>query len=218
VDHLKQELARLEALGGEGLMLRRAGSRYESGRSSPLLKVKSFHDAEELVLKHQDGAGRHKGRLGALLVELPDGTTFAVGTGFSDAERENPPLIGSTITFRYQELSEAGVPRFPSYIGMRGDAPTPAIPTKPVSKPVQGDLPMMITTTPATGTRRFEFTEGSSSKFWEITVNGKEMTVRFGRIGSAGQSSVKSFGDAAAASKQAEKLISAKVGKGYREV
>ena len=143
VDHLKQELARLEALGGEGLMLRRAGSRYESGRSSTLLKVKSFHDAEARVLKHQEGAGRHKGRLGALLVELPDGTTFSVGTGFSDAERENPPPIGSTITFRYQELSEAGVPRFPSYIGLRGDAPTAAIPTKPASKPIQGDLPIM---------------------------------------------------------------------------
>ena len=31
--------------------------------------------------------------------------------------------IGSTITFRYQELSDAGVPRFPSYVGLRNDAP-----------------------------------------------------------------------------------------------
>jgi DNA ligase 1 len=219
VQHLKQELARLEALGGEGLMLRRAGSRYESGRSSTLLKVKSFHDAEARVLKHQEGAGRHKGRLGALLVELPDGTTFAVGTGFSDAERENPPPVGSTITFRYQELSEAGVPRFPSYVGMRGAAPAPAatIP-KPASKRSHGDLRTMTTTTPATGTRRFELTEGSSSKFWEISVRDKEMTVRFGRIGGTGQSSAKSFADAATASKQAEKLVDEKLGKGYREV
>ena len=87
LDHLRAELARLEGLGGEGLMMRRAGSRYESGRSATLLKVKTFHDAEARVLKHLDGAGKHKGRLGALLVELPDGTTFSVGTGFSDAER-----------------------------------------------------------------------------------------------------------------------------------
>jgi DNA ligase-1 len=117
--HLRQELARLEGLGGEGLMLRRAGSRYEGGRSATLLKVKSFHDAEARVLGHQPGAGRHKGRLGALLVELGDGTRFAVGTGFSDAERQDPPPVGSIITFRYQELSEGGVPRFPSYIGVR---------------------------------------------------------------------------------------------------
>jgi len=122
IDHLKVELARIEALGGEGLMLRQAGSKYESGRSSTLLKVKNFHDAEAKVLKHLEGAGKHKGRLGALFVELPDGTTFSVGTGFSDKERQNPPPVGSTIVFRYQELSEAGVPRFPSFVGLRAEA------------------------------------------------------------------------------------------------
>jgi DNA ligase-1 len=39
-----RQLARLEALGGEGRMLRRPGSRYESGRSATLLKVKTFHE------------------------------------------------------------------------------------------------------------------------------------------------------------------------------
>jgi DNA ligase 1 len=85
--------------------------------------VKTFHDAEAVVTGHQAGAGRHKGRLGALLVRLPDGTDFAIGTGFSDRERENPPAIGATVTFRYQELSEAGVPRFPSWVGIRHDVP-----------------------------------------------------------------------------------------------
>ncbi len=97
-------------------MLRQPGSRYEAGRSSSLLKVKSFFDAEARVVGHQAGAGRHKGRLGALLVELENGTRFAVGTGFSDAERGRPPAVGSTITFRYQELTDAGVPRFPTYV------------------------------------------------------------------------------------------------------
>lgn len=120
-DHLRAELARVEALGGEGLMLRQPGSRYEVGRSSTLLKVKSFHDAEARVLTHLPGEGRHKGRLGALLVELANGTQFSVGTGFSDAERREPPAVGSVITFRYQELSDGGVPRFPSYVGVRDD-------------------------------------------------------------------------------------------------
>ena len=125
LEHVRDELARVEALGGEGLMMRRPGSRYESGRSSSLLKVKTFHDAEAIVIGHLPGAGRHKGRLGALQCDLPDGTRFSVGTGFSDVERENPPLIGSVITFRYQELSTDGVPRFPSYIGVRDDVPWP---------------------------------------------------------------------------------------------
>ncbi|MGE3543499.1 MAG: DNA ligase, partial [Kofleriaceae bacterium] len=121
IEHLRAELARVEQLGGEGLMLRRPGSAYEIGRSSSLLKVKTFHDAEGRVIGHAPGTGKHKGRLGALIVELPGGITFNVGTGFSDAEREAPPAIGSVITFRYQELSDDGVPRFPSYVGERVD-------------------------------------------------------------------------------------------------
>jgi DNA ligase-1 len=121
LEHLREELARVEALGGEGLMMRKPQSRYEVGRSLTLLKIKSFRDGEARVIEHQKGAGRHKGRLGALLVELEDGTRFSVGTGFSDAEREAPPAIGAIITFRYQELSDAGVPRFPSFLRVRDE-------------------------------------------------------------------------------------------------
>lgn len=122
--HLQAELERIVSGNGEGLMLREPGSRYETGRSPTLLKVKRFHDAEARVIDHLPGAGRHKGRLGALLVELADGVTFSVGTGLSDKERDNPPPIGSTITFRYQELSDRGVPRFPSFVRVRTDAPS----------------------------------------------------------------------------------------------
>ena len=129
VDHLRTELERVEGLGGEGLMLRRPKSMYEVGRSSSLLKVKTFHDTEGRVIGHAPGTGKHKGRLGALIVELPSGTKFNVGTGFSDAEREDPPKIGAVITFRYQEMTKDGVPRFPSYVGERIDVKLP--PAKP---------------------------------------------------------------------------------------
>jgi len=120
---LQAELARVESVGGEGLMLRQPDSLYEAGRSSTLLKVKSFHDADAVVIGHQPGKGRHKGRLGALKVALANGTQFFVGTGFSDAQREKPPLIGRVITFRYQELTDGGVPRFPSFVRERPDVP-----------------------------------------------------------------------------------------------
>jgi DNA ligase-1 len=95
-DHLHEEIDRIEAFGGEGLMLCQPGSLYETGRSSTLLKVKRFLDAEAQVVGHEPGHGRHKGRLGALLVAMANGTHFAVGTGFSDAERGMPPMIGSS--------------------------------------------------------------------------------------------------------------------------
>lgn len=66
-------------------------------------------------------------------------------------------------------------------------------------------------------TRRFEFVGGSSQKFWEISVSGTSFTVRFGRIGTAGQSQTKSFADEAKARREAEYLIVEKVKKGYVE-
>jgi predicted DNA-binding WGR domain protein len=71
---------------------------------------------------------------------------------------------------------------------------------------------------PATRARRFEFVGGNSSKFWEIAVHGVEVTVRFGRIGTQGQSQVKSFPSAETASKHADKLIAEKTRKGYSEI
>lgn len=117
-DHLQQTLAGIEALGGEGLMLRQSGSFYVAGRSPTLQKVKRFYDAEARVVGHEPGRGRHAGQLGALLVVLEDGTRFAVGSGLTDAQRRQPPPIGSVITFRYQELTDAGVPRFPTFVRM----------------------------------------------------------------------------------------------------
>ena len=208
-DHLRSELARLEALGAEGLMLRRPESRYESGRSQTLQKVKTFFDGEARVVAHQEGSGRHKGRLGALLVEMANGTKFAVGTGLSDSERENPPGVGSLITFRYQELSDRGVPRFPSYVGVRAEA-------APSSPPLmKGQSTMTASMTSAT--RRFEFSEGDSNKFWVVTLQGNDVSVCFGRLGTAGQTNVKAFASEPEAAKHLERLIAEKIKKGYRE-
>ncbi len=65
--------------------------------------------------------------------------------------------------------------------------------------------------------RRFEFVAGSSAKFYEITVAGCDVTVRYGRIGVSGQTQTKSFADAAAAQHYADKLVAQKTSKGYVE-
>lgn len=216
-EHLRTELARVEGLGGEGLMVRQPRSRYEAGRSNTLLKVKSFHDTEGRVLAHVPGLGRHKGRLGALLVELPDGTQFNVGTGFSDVERENPPKLGSIITFRYQELSNSGTPRFPSYIGERIDGKFHAAPTRrvegvaprnpaapPVAAPQRGPM----------ATRRFEMNDGETSYFWEVESNGSKQKIRFGTF----EEKEKVFEDDDEARANTEKKIAEKLSKGFKEV
>lgn len=217
LEALRAELARIEALGGEGLMLRQPGSKYMAGRSATLLKVKTFHDAEAVVVGHQAGAGRHKGRMGALLVRLPDGTDFAIGTGFSDRERETPPAIGAAVTFRYQELSDAGVPRFPSWVGVRHDVAVKDVKLAPARRP-QSSTPVTIASAgTATKPRYFEFIEGNSSKFWEVSQSGNAMTARWGRIGSAGQSKTKTFADEQAAANALAVLIEEKMDAGYVE-
>jgi DNA ligase 1 len=217
---LHEELARVEALGGEGLMLRQPGSVYEAGRSSTLLKIKSFRDAEAVVLSHEPGKGRFKGLLGALGVQLPDGTEFYVGTGFSDAQRMSPPPVGSMITFRYQELSDGGVPRFPSFVRVNTLAENPTDAAKPARAPagvVVSDGTSPVPPNRTASIRHFEFVEGNSSKFWEVSINGCDVTVRFGRLGTSGTSKVKTHADAKAARQAADKLIAEKTDKGYVE-
>ena len=114
--HLKTKLASIETVDGEGVMLRKGGSAYEFKRSATLLKVKTMHDAEAVVVGHEEGKGKHTGRLGAVVCQLPNGKQFKVGTGFTDEERENPPPAGTTITYRYFELTKSGIPRFPTFM------------------------------------------------------------------------------------------------------
>lgn len=66
--------------------------------------------------------------------------------------------------------------------------------------------------------QRFEFNDGKSNKFWEITVEGDSFTVRYGRMGTDGQTSTKTYADAGKARAEADKLIAKKTKKGYTEV
>ena len=63
--------------------------------------------------------------------------------------------------------------------------------------------------------QRYELTTGSSSKFWEAGTEGCVLTVRFGRLGTQGQSKAKTFSDPAAAQAELAKLVREKTGKGY---
>ena len=238
IDHLKDELTRVESLGGEGLMLRQPNSKYAIGRSNTLLKVKTFHDAEATVIDHAAGTGKHKGRLGALVCKLSDGTTFNVGTGFSDAEREDPPEIGAVITFRYQELSNDGVPRFPSYVGERIDVKVPAPiamgTPRPAAKATPAPTPAAKKAAPPpepdddegadeedAGAKpaadwKQRLVHDGENKFWEIEVRGTSHYTRFGKVGSPGQTRLTDLGSATAAKSDAEKRAMQKRKEGYR--
>ena len=120
---LQALLHRTVRAGGEGLMLHRGASLYRAGRSDDLIKLKTHEDTEARVIAHLPGKGRHAGRMGALLVETPSGQRFRLGAGFSDADRERPPPVGSWVTYRFRGTHDGGLPRFASFVREREDMP-----------------------------------------------------------------------------------------------
>lgn len=124
--HVLEELARVLALEppAEGLMLAAPGRAHRGGRCADILKVKKFVTDDAKVVGHKPGKGKHLGRLGALECVLRGGQRFDVGSGFSDAERDDYAArypVGSVIEFRYFEITSHGVPRFPTFLRARPD-------------------------------------------------------------------------------------------------
>ncbi|MBL0354762.1 MAG: DNA ligase [Candidatus Dechloromonas phosphoritropha] len=118
---LQKRMTEVVMAGGEGLVLHRADAPYETGRSDTLLKMKPWEDAEAVVIGHLPGKGRHAGKMGALRVRAKDGREFSLGTGFTDEQRRDPPPVGATVTYRYQDLTRKGLPRFASFLRVRMD-------------------------------------------------------------------------------------------------
>ncbi len=116
---LKTLLQTTVTAGGEGLVLHRGDSLYQSGRNRDVLKVKPHEDAEATVVGHEEGQGKYAQRLGAIWVETPQGIRFKLGTGLTDEQRKNPPAVGQWVTYRYRGLTDKGVPRFASFVRIR---------------------------------------------------------------------------------------------------
>lgn len=137
--------------GYEGLILRNPKGKYKYGRSTTreggMLKVKRFRDAEFEVVgfyerehnanaafldergytkrsSHQENkVGR--GDLGALVLKFGD-TTFNVGTGFTDAERETiwryrDSYLGRLAKVKYFAVGMKDLPRHPVFLGWRDE-------------------------------------------------------------------------------------------------
>ena len=118
---LNKLLKQTVAQGGEGLMLHLADAEYLTGRSDVLLKFKLLYDAEATVIGQTPGRGKYLGKLGALEVETPEGIRFKLGTGFSDAQRKDPPKIGSIVTYTYRDKTKSGKPKFASFLRVRNE-------------------------------------------------------------------------------------------------
>jgi len=118
-NHQNNFLKKIEKLGGEGIVVRDPMVKYINKRSTKALKVKTFHDAECKIIGYTDGKGKFFGSIGALICQLPNQIKFKIGTGMDKNIRKNPPKIGTIITFKFQNLTKYGKPRFPVYLRIR---------------------------------------------------------------------------------------------------
>lgn len=117
--HLKAFLEEVEQKGGEGVVVRDPTALYIDKRTSKALKVKSFHDAECKVTGYTNGKGKYKGLVGAIKCKMENATVFKIGSGLTDDFRNNPPQIGTIVTFKYQSFTKYGKPRFPVFLRVR---------------------------------------------------------------------------------------------------
>lgn len=125
--------------GAEGVIVRSIYGPYKHGRSTMregyMLKLKKFFDDEativsyEELMRNTDTSTKQLANLygadmlGALIVKWKD-KEFKIGSGFDQATRillwENPEsLVGKQVTFKYQEVSKYGIPRFPVFKAFR---------------------------------------------------------------------------------------------------
>jgi DNA ligase-1 len=116
---VKRFLQNIVRKGGEGVVVRNPNTAYQTGRLSSALKVKQYLDTECVIEEILPGKGKYTGKMGALLCKTKKGVLVKIGSGFKDIQRENPPPIGTTITFKYFGLTKKGKPKYPVFLRIR---------------------------------------------------------------------------------------------------
>jgi predicted DNA-binding WGR domain protein len=220
------------------------GLSFKKGRGFyEFTKVETVQGYKEIILMDRSSGDFFAGEKARELLGLPIGDTarlrptdldkYAV---FVQSTSVNRVLQGGT-RFLYEvedwdrgggEAASAAPAPAPARAPVTAAAPEPAPTVKPGKAPAKtakAEKAPAAAAAPApkpaaagaSKRRHFEFVEGTSNKFWEVWVEGTNMYTQYGRIGSSGQTTVKTYGDETAARKAADKLIAEKTGKGYVE-
>jgi DNA ligase-1 len=111
-EHLLLRMKQIVDAGGEGVMLRQPGSKYEGRRSKTMQKCKPEYDAEAEVIGHVEDKA-------SLLMKMENGITFKLST--LKKPKEDFP-IGTIITYKFNELYMSGKPKFAVMLRVRKDA------------------------------------------------------------------------------------------------
>ena len=80
-------LNKITSEGGEGVMINVSDAPYECKRSKGLLKVKKMVSQDLEIIGFEEGTGKNKNSLGAIIVKYVDNNIVKVGSGFTDEDR-----------------------------------------------------------------------------------------------------------------------------------
>jgi len=124
--HLNDTFEKALIAGYEGLVIKPRTHLYTPKRSWDWMKLKAEHSEDLPVVGFFEGEGKYEGMLGGVIVERKGGVNVRVGSGFSDAERENiwhdqDNFINQLVEVKYHEETPAGSLRHPVYKGFRYD-------------------------------------------------------------------------------------------------
>lgn len=111
--------------GYEGSMIKNLDATYCFGRDWTVMKFKDFLDADVEIVGFKEGTGKHSGKLGSFLVDYK-GIEVNVGSGLNDELREliwnnKDDYLSKLIEVKYQEETDDGSLRFPTFVCFRND-------------------------------------------------------------------------------------------------
>lgn len=113
INKIEELLNEITSKGGEGVMIN-LDSPYETKRTSNILKVKKFQEADVRVLDVLEGTKSNSDKLGAIKIQFEHKDKLYAcecGSGFTQEERElywqHPELlINKIVTIKYFEISQ----------------------------------------------------------------------------------------------------------------
>lgn len=128
-DEVHQTFRRARHLGYEGLVVRPSAYPYVGKRSYDWMKYKAQNTVDATIIDMEEGEGRLKGKMGAILVKyyiVDSAYTSYVGSGFSDDQRADmwsrrASFIGKTAEIIFHEYTPYGALREPRFAGIRED-------------------------------------------------------------------------------------------------
>jgi len=115
--------------GYEGIMLKDPKSAHWRRRHPGILKAKTVASYDLKIDQVQEGLGKYKNTLGALVLKSANNKVVKVGSGISDKQRDElwknrESLIGKIVEVSAQEVTKNSL-RFPVFVKLRDDKDEP---------------------------------------------------------------------------------------------